>query len=62
MVEGRVMKTSPNNARRVVQAIGESFFPNFFIVLMIIIYDTVGYMYETETTTTTTNGYQHLSN
>ena len=63
-MEGRVtvMKTSLNNARCVVRAIGESFFPIFFIVLMIIIYDTVGYMYGTETTTTTTNGYQHLSN
>ena len=48
MVEGRVTvtKTSLNNARCVVRAIGESFFPNFFIVLMIIIYDTVGYMAE----------------
>jgi hypothetical protein len=61
-VEGRVTKTSPNDASGVVRAIGESFSSTFIIiVLMIIIYDTVDYMYGTGTTTMT-NGHQHYSN
>ena len=61
MVEGRAAKTIPNlnDAGRVVRAIGESFFLTFFIVL--IIYDTVDYIYGTGTTTMT-NGHQHHSN
>ena len=63
MVEGRVTKMSPNDARRIIQAIGESFFLIFFIVLMVIIYDTVIKNNRLHVRNRdNNNGYQHLSN
>ena len=59
MEKKMAMKISPNDVSGIIQAIDKYFYPTFLIVLMIIIYDTVDYVYGTGMMMMMTNGHQH---